>query len=84
MVEQLQRCGDLTVFKMAVVRHFEFLKFIFLNLGAVKKPVWHHHTKFCKDWSSHCGGIMIFVIFKMAAAAIMDFPKFEIITVTPL
>jgi len=32
----------------------------------------------------HHGDIAIFVIFKMVAAAILDFEKFEILTVGPL
>jgi len=32
-------------------------------------------TKFRKDRSNHYGDIAIFVVFKMAAAAIFDFPK---------
>jgi len=30
-VKRLQRCGDLTVFKMAAVRHLGFVKFEFFN-----------------------------------------------------
>jgi len=44
----------------------------------------HQRTKFRKDRSNRCGDIAIFVIFKMAAAAILDFQKFEILTVSPL
>jgi len=44
----------------------------------------HQHTKFLKDRSNRCGDIAIFVIFKMAAAAILDFQNFEILTVDPL
>jgi len=40
----------------------------------------HHRTKFRKDRSNRCGDNAIFVIFKMAAAAILDFQKFEILT----
>ena len=40
-------------------------------------------TKFYKDRSNRYGDIAIFVIFKMAAAAILDFQKFEILTVDP-
>jgi len=43
----------------------------------------HQRTKFRKDRSNRCGDIAIFVIFKMAAAAILDFQKFEILTVDP-
>jgi len=37
-----------------------------------------HHTKFRKDRSNRCGDIAIFVIFKTAAAAMLDFQKVEI------
>ena len=64
---------------MAAVRHLGFVKFNFLTVGQVHQP-----SKFHKDRSNPCGDIAIFVIFKMAAAAIMDFQKFEILTVGPL
>jgi len=57
---------------------------IFLTVGAVKRPILHQHTKFRKDWSNRCGYIAIFVIYQMAAAAILNFQKFEILTVFPL
>jgi len=41
----------------------------------------HHGAKFRKDRSNRYGDIAIFVIFKMVAAAILDFEKFEILTV---
>jgi len=44
----------------------------------------HQHTKFRKDRSNRCGDIAIFVIFKMAAVAILNFQKFKILTVDPL
>jgi len=44
----------------------------------------HKQTKFRKDSSNRCGDIAIFVIFKMAAAAILDFQKFDILTADPL
>ena len=51
----------------------------------MKKPVLRRRTKFRKDRSNRCGDIaMIFMIFKMAAAAILDFQKFEVLTVDPL
>jgi len=50
----------------------------FLTVWEVKRPIFHHHTKLRKDRSHRCGDIAIFVIFKMVAAAILDFQKFEI------
>ena len=38
---------------------------------AVKRPILHQRTKFRKDRSNRYGDIAIFVIFKMAAAAIL-------------
>jgi len=35
----------------------------------------HQPTKFRKDQSNRCGDIAIFVIFQMAAAAILNFSK---------
>jgi len=45
----------------------------FLTVGVVKRPTLHHPTKFRKDRSNRCGDIAIFVIFKMVAAAMLDF-----------
>ena len=50
----------------------------------MKKPILHRRTKFRKGQSNRCKDIAIFVIFKMAAAAILDFQKYEILTVGPL
>jgi len=69
---------------MAAVRHLGFVKFEFLTLRAVKRLILHEHTKFRKDRSIRCRDIAIFVIFKIAAAAILDFQKLEILTVDPL
>ena len=69
---------------MAAVRHLGFVKFIFFNVREVKNPTLHQRTKFRKDRSDRCGYIAIFVIFKMAAAAILDFQKFKIFTVDAL
>jgi len=69
---------------MAAVRHLGFLKLNFLTVSVVKKPILHQHTKFRKDRSNRCGDIAIFVIFKMAAAAMLDFQNLEILTVDSL
>ena len=69
---------------MAAVRHLGFVKFEIFDARAVKRPILHQRTKFRKDRSNRYGDIAIFVIFKMAAAAILHFQKFEILTVDPL
>jgi len=74
-VKGLQRYGDLTVFKMAAVRHLGFVKFEFLMACGVKGHILHQRTKFHKDLSNYYEDIAIFVIFKMAAAAILYFQK---------
>jgi len=56
----------------------------FLTVGAVKRPILHQRTRFCKDRSNRYGDIAIFVIFKMAAAAILNSQKVKILTVGPL
>ena len=66
---------------MAAVRHLGFVKFDFLTVIAVKRPILHQRTKFYKDRSNRCGDITIFVIFQMAASAILNFQKFEILMV---
>ena len=68
---------------MAAVRHLGFVKFDFFKVGAVKRPILHQRTKFHKDRSNRCGYIAIFVIFHMAAAAILNFQKFKILTTFP-
>jgi len=83
-VKRLQRQDDVTVIKMAAVRHLRFVKFKFLTIAGDKKPILRQRTKFRKDRSNRCGDIAIFVIFKMAAAAILDFQKFKILTIVPL
>jgi len=88
-VEWLQIYGDLMVFKMVATRHLGFWKFKFLTPGAVKRPILHNHAKFREDRSILCCDIVIFVIFKMAvfkmvAAAMLDFQKCEILTVIPM
>jgi len=69
---------------MVTVRHWIFKIRVFQTVGAVKKPVLHRHTKFCKDRLNRCGYMAIFVIFNTAAAAILYFQKFEILMVSPL
>ena len=63
----------------------DFWKFNFLTVWAVKRPILRIHAKFHEDLLIRCCDIAIFVFFfKMAAAAILDFQKFEILTVDPL
>ena len=53
-------------------------------VGAVKGHILHQRTKFRKGWSNYCGDMAIFVNFKTAATAVLDFQKFEILTIDPL
>ena len=48
---------------------------IFLTVGAVKRPILNQRTKFRNDRSNRCGDIANFMIFQMAAAAILNFFK---------
>jgi len=51
--------------------------FIGANVKLRQNAILHHCTKLRKDWPNHFEDIAIFVIFKMAAAAVLDFQKFE-------
>jgi len=83
-VERLQRYGDLTVFKWRPSAILDFNNSNFLTVWTVSGFILHNRAKFHKDWSIRCCDIEIFVIFNMAAAAILNFQKFEILTVCPL
>ena len=61
-----------------------FWKFKLFTVWAVKRPILHNRAKFREDCSIRCCDSMIFVIFKMVTTAILDFQKFEILTVDPL
>ena len=65
-MKRLLRYDDVTVLKMAAVRHLGFVKFEFFTVGAVKRPILHQRTKFHEDLLNRCGYIAIFVIFNMA------------------
>ena len=59
-VKRLWRYGDLTVFKMAAVRHFGFGKFkFFLTVWAVKRRILLIHAKLHKNRSNGCGDMAI-------------------------
>ena len=62
---------------MAAIHHLLFVKFKFLTAVEVKRRILHQRTKFRKDGSNHCRDIAIFVIFKTAAAAFLDFQKVD-------
>ena len=69
---------------MVAFRHLGFVKFEFFKGRAGYEPILHQRTKFRKDRSNRCRDIAIFVIFQMAAAAILNFQKFENLTAFPL
>ena len=69
---------------MAAVRHHGFVKFEFFNSRGSYETQFASAYQFRKDQSNGCGYIAIFVIFNMSAAAILNFQKFEILTVDPL
>ena len=76
--------SSLSMLNIVAVRHIRLSKIRTLTLRQVLRTNMHHRTKFRKDRSNRCGDISIFVILMMAAAAILDFQKFEILTVDPL
>ena len=72
------------MFKMAAVRHFEFLKVGDFNFLSASEANMHHRTKFREDRSNRSGDTADFRFFKMAAAAILDFGNFKLLTVGTL
>jgi len=60
---------------MAAVRHLGFVKFNFLTVGAVKRPILHQRTKFCKDQSNGCGYIAVFCDFQHGGRRHFGFSK---------
>jgi len=81
-VERLRRYGDLTVLKNGGAPPSWICEIrIFLMVCAVKGHILHQLTKFHKDRSNRYRDIAIFVLFNMAAAAIVNFQKFEIIII---
>ena len=54
---RLRRYGDLTVFRMAAIRHLWFLKCNFFTM--VKRPMLHHRANFREDRSIRCWDIVI-------------------------
>ena len=56
----------------------EFTEFYWLTLAGGPRRI---TTKFCQNWSFRCRDIAFFRIFKMAAAAILDFWNREILLV---
>ena len=76
-VKRLQRYGDLTVLKMAAVRHLGFVKFDVLPVGAVKRPILHQRIKFRKDRSNRCRYIAIFFDFHHVSCRHLEFSKIK-------
>jgi len=76
-VKRLQRYGNLTFLKIAAVRHPRFVKFNFLTVGKVTRPILHKRAKFREDRSNRCGDIAIFfVIFQNGGRRHVGFLKF--------
>jgi len=53
-------------------------------VGTLKRVKLRHGAKFRRNWSNSGRDMAIFRFFKMAAAAILDFEIFEILTVETL
>ena len=80
----MQRYNDLTVFKMAAVRHLGLRNSNFSTVWVVKRHIFNNYAKLREDRSIHCCDIAIFVIFQVAAAAISVLEKLKILTISPL
>ena len=53
------------------------LDFQTFNFSTVKRVELHHYAKFCRNRSNRGRDMAIFRIFKMAAAAILDFQNLK-------
>jgi len=76
------RCLSITCICTLIYRymHIDFWNCKFLTVGAVKKAEVCHRAKFHKN-RLNCGqDIVIFIFFKMAAAAILDFKNLKFLT----
>ena len=62
---------------MAAVRHLGFVKFKFLTVGEVKRPILHQRTRFRKELSYRYGDIVIFVIFQDGGRRHLGFSKMQ-------
>ena len=51
----------------------DFLNYKVLTVGRIISVELRHHAKFRSDRSNCCRDILIMVLFKMTAAAILDF-----------
>jgi len=75
-VKRLLKYDDLTVFKMAAVRHLGFLKFKFLTVGMGKGLIVQDRATLLEVWSNLCRNMVIFRFSNIAAAATLYFEKF--------
>ena len=82
-VKRLRRYGDSAVFKMAAVRHPGVWTFKFLTVRTIKRRMLHSRANVREARPIHNSDMASFVVFKMAATAVLDFQKFEILTVCP-
>ena len=65
--------ADFPFFKMAAVRHLEFLKLEILTSDPVQRPIMCHCAKFREDRSNRPGDMTDFPFFKMAAVRHLEF-----------
>ena len=72
---------DFSIFQDGDRRHFGFLNFKFLTVGAVKRVELRHLAKFCRNRSNGGRDMALVRIFKMATAAILDFRNFHFLMV---
>ena len=75
---RLKRGRDMAIFQFFL----DFQKLEILTSGFIRRPNMGHRTKFRKDWSNR--DMADFRYYKMAAAAILDFGKFNFLAVLTL
>ena len=67
------RCSSMLKLLCISIHSLDFQNFNFSTVRTVKRVELHHYAKFCRNRSNRGRDIVIFRIFKMADAAMLDF-----------
>jgi len=71
-IDKLQFLSFIFAVLLSVTAHFLFSH-------SIRRAQMHHYTKFCQNRSFHCGDIVIFRFFMMAAVVILDCRIYKIL-----
>jgi len=83
-VKMRPKYGDFSIFQYGDCRHLRFFKFHIFNRRTAQEGRMRRRAKFGQNRSNRGGDMAIFRLFNMAAAAILDFQNFKLLTVGQL